>query len=185
MAKEPVPMKTRTLRKILSRQKMHLLLPMLFLCMLCGCRSTDSFNLVDEPHDFSDLVDESETTADGALIRRKYKGKVMYFTEKLLSEDKSICVTSIYCGYGTEPHMVRARIYLERKKVEYKFGDHQYFEDEYVSFRQECITTVNAMVLMLETRDENGELVKAGYISQWESAEYFDKFCKENRLGNR
>ena len=154
------------------------------LCIcLCGCVSEnrDDSNLFR----FPDLTDEREVTGDGGLIAEKYKGKVMYYSERLYSEDKSILVSTIYCGYGTERPMVKARIYAEHKNVEHKEWGYSYFQEEYVSFRQESISFNSPMILMLETRDKNGELERSGYISQWESAEFYEKFTAEHNVIHR
>lgn len=154
------------------------------LCIcLCGCISekTDLTN----PYRFPHLADEQEVTGSGSLITEKYKGKVMYYCEQLYSEDKSILVSTMYCGYGTERPMVKVRIYAEHKNVEHKEWGYSYFQEEYVSFRQECITFNSPMILMLETIGKNGELARSGYISQWESAEFYEKFTAEHNIIHR
>ncbi len=154
------------------------------LCIcLCGCVSEkrdDSYRFR-----FPHLADEQEVTGDGGLITEKYKGKVMYYCEKLYSEDKSILVSTMYCGYGTERPMVKVRIYAEHKNVEHKESGYSYFQEEYVSFRQESLFFNSPMILMLETRGKNGELAKSGYISQWESAEFYEKFVAKHHIIHR
>ncbi len=131
---------------------------------------------------FPELTDEIDSTVRGGMIEKRYQGRVMYFCERLFSQDRSISITSMYCGYGIGSHMVKARIYAKRKDVEYCEDDYSFTRTEYISFRQEGISTNSPMVLMLETRDNNGELSRKGYISQWESQEYFEKFIKENEI---
>ena len=153
---------------------------LLLLLFQCGCISSriDRF----KEYTYPDLTDEVESEKEGGLLKRKYQGKLMYYTERLSSEDKAIVVTTMYCGYGTKPHLVKFRIYGERKMVEHKEWGYSYFQEEVVPFRQESIATNSPMILMLETRDENGELYKSGYISQWESADFFEKFKQEKHI---
>ncbi len=160
-------------------QIVNIQLIVFLLCIICGCTTT--FNSI-SPYEYPDLTDEFETTFNGVPITKKYKGNIMYFSRRLCTKDNAICVSTLYCGFGKDNHLVKARVYLERKMVEHnEYGD-QSFKEEYVSFRQECITTNDPMVLMLETRDDRGELIKEGYISQWESSEYYDNFCRENGI---
>ena len=146
-------------------------------CFMCSCNTTKI--KPPSPFDFPKLVDEVDKTDGGALIKEKYKGKVMYHFEKMLSEDKSICVSSLYCGLGAGPYMVKFRIYGKREMVDLGNQD---FKEEYVPFREEYIKISDPMILMLETIDQNGELVQRGYISQWESSEFYEKFIKENKI---
>ena len=158
----------------------------LLLCLcLCSCVS-DREKVDIDPFRYPDLVDEREETVDGGLITTKYKGNVMYRYERMVSEDKSILVATLYCGFGSEHPLIKIRIYAEHKNVEHKVTeDYSYFQEEYISFRQEYIFFDNPMILMLETRDENGDLTKSGYISQWESSEFYEKFIKENNITHR
>lgn len=154
---------------------------LLIICMtITGCYTLDR---VDRTLcQFPDLVDEIDSTARGGMVEKRYQGRIMYFSERLFSQDGSISITSMYCGYGIGSHLVKVRIYTQKKNVEYCEGDYTFTRTEYISFRQECISTNDPMILMLEIRDHNGELSRNGYISQWESQEYFEKFIKENEV---
>jgi len=153
---------------------------LIFCVTITGCYTLDR---VDRTlFQFPDLVDEIYSAAGGGLVEKRYLGRVMYFCEQLFSRDKSISITNMYCGYGTGLHLVKARIYAKRKDVEYCEGGYTFTRTEYISFRQECISTNDPMILMLEIRDHNGELSRNGYISQWESQEYFENFIKENKI---
>ena len=170
-------MLTRIKNQLLQTINMQLVT--FLLCFICGCSTT--VDLI-SPYEYPDLVDELEKTVDGEMVTKRYKGNIMYFFRRLLTKDNVICISTCYCGFGTGHHLVKYRIYAKRKMIEHNEWGYQYFKEEYVSFRQESITTNNPMVLMLETRDDRGELIKEGYISQWESSEYYDKFCRENGI---
>lgn len=163
-----------------TKRYLYIYAIMSLICFLSGCNSSKAVRQLS--YQLPNLVDESVETSNGLIIERRYKGKVMYYFEKLFSEDKSLSILSIYCGYGIAPQLVKVRIYSERKKVEHTEWGYSDFREEYVSFRQECITTNNPMVLMLETLDQNGELTKNGYISQWESEEYYKKYIEEKGI---
>ncbi|MDD4429757.1 MAG: hypothetical protein WC125_10515 [Bacteroidales bacterium] len=170
-------MLTRIKNKLL--QSINIQLVTFLLCFICGCSTTVDSIL---PYEYPDLVDELEKTVDGEMVTKRYKGNIMYFFRRLLTKDNVICISTCYCGFGTDNHLVKYRIYAERKMIEHNEWGYQYSKEEYVSFRQESITTNNPMVLMLETRDDRGELIKEGFISQWESREYYDRFCRENGI---
>ncbi len=153
---------------------------LIIVSIITGCNATKNKTL--SPYRFPNLKDEVEVTLTGGLVKSVYKGKTMHFCEQMFSENKSICISTMYCGYGTAPYLVKVRLYSEVKMVEHSEWGYSYFREEHVPFRQEYIATNDPMVLTIEERNENGDMVKTGYISQWEAEEFYNEFCKANKI---